>query len=97
MATKALKKTYADKTPADLYKAVFKMFDVTGYNLFKKRDIANLAIANGTVEGQKTDLTVTVPYANPACVLLNLSAEGLTEEQLTEEGRRLFRALSECF
>lgn len=74
-----------EKSASECYQACVSLIDTIGYKLFKKRDIANLIICNEKLNGQKINLSITVPFGSPTTIALNLSSDNLNESALQIE------------
>lgn len=78
-----------DISASECYQACVSLVDTIGYKLFKKRDIANLIICNEKLDGQKIDLSITVPFGSQTTINLNLSSDNLDESALQVEADRI--------
>ena len=97
MAKIEVKHPFPGKSTSECYKACLALVDKAGYKLFKKRDIANLVICNGSVEGYPVDLSLMVPFGNPATVVVSLASEKSNETILRAEMGRLINLLVSSF
>lgn len=79
---------------SDCYKACLSVVEPAGYKLFKKRDIANLVICSGTVQGHRADLTLMVPFGNPTSIVVSLTSEETDQAFLTAEAERIIGLIS---
>jgi len=82
-----------EKSTSECFQACLSLVDTIGYKLFKKRDIANLIICNEKLDGQKIDLSITVPFGSPTTINLNLSSDNLDQSALQAEADRISEVL----
>jgi len=88
-------RTYPGKTPGDCFAAAVRGYPKAGFHVWKKRELAWLALAKCTVEGHEVDSNLSARPGNPTPATLNLSAEGLSEEILKGLAEKVFEALEE--
>ncbi len=87
------KREYPKRPAQECYLAGVRMTGAAGYKIFKRRDIASLLLCEGTVQGSRVELTLTVPLGQPTRVVLNLSSERADETLLNAEADRMFDLL----
>lgn len=88
-------RTYPGKTPGDCFSAAVRAYPKVGFNVWKKRELAWLALAKCTLEGKEVDSNLSARPGNPTPATLNLSADGLSEEALKGLADKFFQALEE--
>lgn len=94
MSKVEVKREFPDMQATECFRICVSLIDKLGYNLFKKRDIANLVICNGVVEGFKVDLSLMVPLGSPTSISVNLSSDELDESILLIEADRILDLIS---
>ena len=97
MAKYELKRPYPNESTANCYKAGISAAEKGGYKIFKKRELAWLAICKGNVGGSEVDLTLSIPFGGPTSVLLNLSSGSVDEAVLQSEAEKIFDLLEKEF
>ncbi len=88
-------RTYPGKTPGDCFAAAVRAYPKAGFNVWKKRELAWLALAKRTVEGQEVDSNLSARPGNPVPLTLNMSADNLSEETLKKLAVQVFQAVEE--
>ena len=78
----------------ECYQICVSSIDLIGYKLFKKRDLANLIICNETTTGQKTNLSIMIPFGSPTMINLSLSNDEMDEVALKVEADRILDIFS---
>lgn len=94
MAKIEARRQFPDKSASDCYKACLALVDKAGYQLFKKRDIANMVICNGVLQDLPVDLTLMVPFGSPTSVMVSIASDRADEAVLTAEAERILGLLS---
>ena len=94
MAKIEVKREFPDMSAIECYRVCVSLIDKLGYKLFKKRDIANLVICKGVVEGFKVDLSLMVPLGSPTSISVNLSSNDIDESILLVESDRILDLIS---
>ncbi len=93
MAKTELKRTFQGKDSSECYQASLLMVEKAGYKIFKKREVASLVIAEGSIEGRHVEMSSVVPFGFPTAVVITLQSEATSQEQLDAEANRLFGLL----
>jgi len=93
MAKVETRREFPEKSTAECFKGCLDLVDAAGYKLFKKREVANLVISNGTVHGNPVDLSTVVPFGRPASIIVSLASEKLDNTSLTVEVDRILDLL----
>ncbi len=93
LAKLELARDYSKQKASACYQAGLRATAAAGYQLFKKRDIASLAILNGMIQGKPVELTLTVPLGAPTRVVLSLNSDAGDDPFLKAEGARIFDLL----
>lgn len=93
MAKIETRREFPEKSVAECFKVCLDLVEAAGYKLFKKRDVANLVISNGTVQGNPVDLSTVVPFGNPTSIIVSLASEKLDHTSLTAEVDRILDIL----
>ncbi len=84
---------YPGKSSRECYQACIRAAEAAGYSIFKKREIASLAICKGSIQDAPAELSLLVPLGSPTRVQLSLSSDRCGQEALMSESERLFRLL----
>ncbi len=92
MANIEKNKTYAGKSPTACFQAAVKAYPQAGFNIWKKRDIAWLVLAKCSEGGGEVNSNFSARPGNPTPVILTLSADHLSEEQLNQMAEKFFSA-----
>ncbi len=80
------------KSAQDLYEASITAFEHAGFDVWKKRPLAWLALAKKTVEGIEVDSNLSARPTMPPSFALMMSAEGLSEEELSQLAEQFLAA-----
>ena len=88
-------RSYPNKSANDYFAAACRAYPKAGFELWKKREIAWLAIAKRMDEGKQIDSNASARPGNPPVLTVNISAEHLSEEALRPMMDKLLNALSE--
>ena len=89
MAKVEAKREVRGLTASECYQACVSLVELTGYKLFKKRDLANLIICNETIEGQNISLSLMVPFGSPTTINLSLSRDEMDGSAVQVEADRI--------
>jgi len=88
-------RNYAGKSANECYAAGVSTFSKCGFNVWKKREIAWLALAKRTENGKEIDSNFSARPGNPTPVTLTVSSDSLTEDVLRPFAQQFFAALDE--
>lgn len=95
MAKIESKREFPGQSANECYQTCVSLIDEMGYKIFKQRDLANLVICNGTVEGAAVNLSIMAPFiGSPASVNVNLSGDGVDENILAAEADRILNLIA---
>jgi hypothetical protein len=94
MAKIEVKREYPGTSASECFRVCLSLVDELGYQLFKKRDVANLVICNGVVEDSKVDLSLMVPLGHPTSISVTLGSNDLDESILLNEADRILSVIT---
>ncbi len=94
MSKVEVRREFPGVSASDCYKACLSVVEPAGYKLFKRRDIANLVISSGIVQGHPVDLTLMVPFVSPTSIVVSLTSEQADHASLTAEAERIIGLIS---
>jgi hypothetical protein len=88
-------RSYPNKSANQYFEAACRAYPKAGFELWKKREIAWLAIARIMQEGKQIDSNASARPGNPPILTVNISAEHLSEEALRPLMENFLNAMSE--
>lgn len=83
-----------EKSPSEIYEAAIQVFEAAGYNVWKKRPIAYLAMVRNSVDGYGIEGSLAVRFTWPASYILTLTSEEMTDEQLGKIADEFIKAFN---
>lgn len=87
----------ADKSPSEVYQTAIEVFEANGYNVWKKRPIAYLAMVRTTVDGFAIEGNLAAQFTSPTSYILTLSSEKMTDAQLEKVAEAFINAMNAAF
>ncbi len=88
MASVQIKRSYEGKSDNEVYEAALKAIPNAGLNVWKKRELARLVLATGTVDGQEVRCNIVVSMVDGS-VTISAEADDLGEDKLNVTADKL--------
>jgi len=85
------------KSPSEVYESAVEVFEASGYNVWKKRPIAYLAMVRISVDGYGVEGNFAARFTSPTSYILTLTSEEMLDNQLAKVADTFISALNEKF
>lgn len=83
------------KSATEVYEAAVTAFEEVGFEVWKKRPIAWLAMVRGTFEGLAFDGNLAARFTQPTSYILTLTSETMSDELLGKAADTFLGVLTE--
>jgi hypothetical protein len=88
-------RTFPGKTPDQLYNAFEPAYQKAGFNTWKKRPVAWLALAKRQESDSDVQSTLSARPGNPSAATLVITSDKLPQEQLETWAAEIWKSLAE--
>lgn len=83
------------KSPSEVYETAVDVFEANGYDVWKKRPIAFLAMVRTSIDGLGVEGNLAARFTSPTSYILTLTSEEMSDDQLEKAAELINKALRE--